>query len=86
MKAKTKKFLKELVKKSPSGKIIYPTGLEDAIIGVSEKSGRAIMSERKCVEILTKEMNEEDALDYFFYNVKGSYIGKMTPIWKEKLI
>ena len=26
-------------------------------------------------------MDEEDAVDHFHYNVKGSYVGVLTPIW-----
>jgi len=33
------------------------------------------------VEILSKEMLEEDALDYFYFNVNGAYMGEKTPIW-----
>ena len=26
-------------------------------------------------------MSEEEAVEYFDYNVKGSYVGEKTPIW-----
>jgi hypothetical protein len=28
-------------------------------------------------------MSEEDALEYFEFNVKDSYMGEKTPIWCE---
>ena len=28
-----------------------------------------------------ENLNEEDALEHFHYNVKGSYVGEKTPIW-----
>jgi hypothetical protein len=37
----------------------------------------------KCIEILKKDMDEEDAIDYFEYNVCGAYVGEKTPIWCE---
>ena len=58
-------------------------GFDDAVIGVEEGTGRLIYSEKKCLEILMEndEMSMEDAIEHFEYNVKGSYVGKLTPIW-----
>lgn len=28
-------------------------------------------------------MEEEDALEHFYYNVEGSYVGEKTPIWSD---
>jgi hypothetical protein len=35
----------------------------------------------KCLDILKQDMTEEDALEHFYYNVHGSYVGDQTPIW-----
>jgi len=51
------------------------------IIGVDEKEMRLIYSVSKCIEILCRDMSEEDALEHFDYNVSGSYMGDKTPIW-----
>ena len=56
-------------------------GIDEAIIGIDEESMRLIYSTSKCIEILSRDMDEEDALDYFHYNVKGAYVGILTPIW-----
>ena len=32
-----------------------------------------------------EEMTEEDALDHFYYNVAGSYVGEYTPIYIHEL-
>lgn len=58
-------------------------GFDEAIIGVEESSMRLIYSVKKCIEILTEDMSEEDAMDHFAYNVQGSYVGEQTPIWCE---
>ena len=60
-------------------------GFDNAIIGVEENSMRLIYSVSKCIEILSKDMSEEDALDHFYYNVSGSYMGDKTPIWSQDL-
>ena len=31
------------------------------------------------------EMSEEEALDYFYYNVAGAYVGDSTPVFLETL-
>ncbi len=56
-------------------------GFDDAIIGVDETQMRLIYSVSKCIEILMKDMSEEEALEYFYFNVSGSYVGQKTPIW-----
>jgi hypothetical protein len=57
-------------------------GFDEAIIGVDEITMRLIYSVQKCIEILIKDdMSEEDALEYFSYNVSGSYVGEKTIIW-----
>ena len=56
-------------------------GFDEAIIGVEETTMRLIYSVSKCISILMKDMTEEDALDYFYFNVSGSYVGEKTPIW-----
>ena len=56
-------------------------GFDDAIIGVEESTMRLIYSVSKCLDILQQDMSEIDALEYFTYNVSGSYVGDKTPIW-----
>jgi hypothetical protein len=31
-------------------------------------------------------MNEEDAIEYFEYNVSGAYMGEKTPIWCDDIL
>lgn len=62
--------------------ILKADGFDDAIIGIEEGSHRLIYSVARCISILmADDMSEEDALDYFHYNVAGSYVGDKTPIW-----
>lgn len=57
-------------------------GFDDAIIGVDESTMRLIYSVSKSIEILMKDnMSYEEAIDYFYFNVSGSYVGEKTPIW-----
>jgi hypothetical protein len=56
-------------------------GFDEAIIGVDETQMRLIYSVTKCIEILRRDMSEEDAIEHFNFNVNGSYMGEKTPIW-----
>ena len=60
-------------------------GFDDAILGVDESSMRLIYSISKCIDILMEDMSDEDALEHFYYNVSGSYMGEQTPIWCDDL-
>jgi hypothetical protein len=46
---------------------------------------RLVYSVSKCIEILCRDMNEEDAIEYFEYNVSGAYVGEKTPIWCDDI-
>lgn len=66
----------------PDEEIMTADGFDDAIIGRCEVSGRVIYSVSKCIDILIQgDMSEEDAIEYFYYNVSGAYVGELTPIW-----
>ena len=56
-------------------------GFDDAIIGVHEN--KIVYSISKCIEILKEDMTEEEAVEFFEFNVSGSYIGEQTPIFIE---
>ena len=58
-------------------------GFDDAIIGVDTTTMRLIYSVSKCIKILEMDMSHEDAIEYFNFNIEGSYVGEKTPIWCE---
>lgn len=62
--------------------LLFADGFDDAILGIDDHSMRIIYSVSKCIEILMADgMDEEEALDYFYYNVHGAYVGEKTPIY-----
>ena len=42
---------------------------------------RLIYSVKRCLDILEKDMSSEEAMEYFSFNVEGSYVGEQTPVW-----
>ena len=65
--------------------ILKADGFDRAVIGIELGTMRLVYSVTKCLEILMvdDEMSLEDAMEYFEYNVRGSYVGEKTPIWCE---
>jgi hypothetical protein len=76
-------MLEEILENHPDETFLKADGFDEAIIGLEEKSGRLIYSTTKCLEILVKdeEMTMEEAIEYFYYNVSGAYMGEQTPIF-----
>ena len=60
--------------------ILLADGFDDALVGVSSKN-IAVYDIDKCIEVLSKDMTAEEAMDYFYYNVEGAYMGEQTPIY-----
>lgn len=61
--------------------ILVADGFDEAIIGIDANSNRLIYSVSKCIEILSKSMTEEEAVEYFDYNIQSAHMGDKTPIW-----
>ena len=63
-------------------RILLADGFEDALIGFVEIFNRtvALYDRRKCLEILINRdgMSEDEAEEYFTYNVTGAYAGELT--------
>ena len=68
--------------------ILKADGFDEAVICIEEGSMRLIYSVSRCIEILVvrDEMSLEESLDYFNYNVSGSYVGEKTPIWCQDML
>ena len=74
--------------------MLVADGFDDAIIGYAEppKPAQIGMSEpvviydrQKVIDILiSQEMTEEEAIEYFNYNIAGSYMGEGTPIYMHR--
>jgi len=59
------------------------TDLDEAIIGVAEEftGNRIVYSKNKVLEILQRDMSEEEAIEYYYYNILGLYAGEQNPVF-----
>ena len=66
--------------------VVFADGLEEAFIGIGYQFNDpiAIYSKKKAIQYFVEQgMDEEQAYEYFDYNVIGSYVGEQTPIFLE---
>jgi hypothetical protein len=73
-------MLKRIIKEYPEEVFLKMDGHDNAVIGIDEKTLRLCYSMRKVIKNLKKDMNEEEALEYYYFNIEGAYVGKKTPI------
>ena len=66
--------------------ILIADGFDEAIIGYVERfngeNGHqtyALYDKAKVIDILKKDMSEEEAIEYYAYNIIGAYMGEYTP-------
>tara|TARA_R100000315_G_C5154244_1_gene88532 strand:- start:307 stop:606 length:300 start_codon:yes stop_codon:yes gene_type:complete len=69
---------------------LIANGFDDAIIGIVERYGMnpvVLYNKDKCLKILQKRdgMSESEAIDFYYYNIVGAYMGEHTPCFAEIL-
>ena len=69
--------------------MLFAAGFDDALIGHVERAGSptiACYDRDRCIEILANDMSYEDAIDYFYFNILGAYVGENTPCFLTRNI
>ena len=93
MNCKTKKQLlrklreMEIVHKGEP--IMLADGFEEAFVGIARQFGKpiAIYHCDKCIKVLMKSgMDEDEAEEYFSFNVEGSWNGEQTPAYLDWIL
>jgi len=60
-------------------------GFDNCVIGIASRIGQPSVlayDMGKCIEeLMSQGMDNEEALEYFEYNVAGAYLGEYTPIF-----
>ena len=72
----------ELREENPDA--LFMDGLDDAIIGIGQQFTHdpvVVYDEGRIIEILRSwGMEEQEAEEYFSFNIQGSWVGENTPI------
>ena len=67
--------------------ILIADGFDEAIIGYVERLGEsgyqtyALYDKEKVISMLQDDMTREEAVEYFEYNMRGSWVGPGTPVF-----
>ena len=67
---------------------LFADGYDDAIIGVElDYEPRVVYDQNKIIDILMAEhkITDEEAQEFFDFNIAGSYVGMQTPIYVQKV-
>ena len=75
--------LELIIEAYPEDQFMTIDGYDSAVIGLDERRMLLIYSANKILKALREDMDQEDALDFFEYNIKGAYMGPQTPIIME---
>ena len=69
--------------------LLLADGFDDALIGYVQKFNQtaALYDRQKCIEILMKRdgMTDEEAEEFFEFNVVGAFVGDYTPAFATLL-
>ena len=68
-----------------SDDILFADGFNEAIIGFEPNMWKVVYSRNKVIEILMKDMSEEEAIEFAEYNTFNSYVGEKTPLWVDDM-
>lgn len=64
-------------------------GFDDCIIGVARRCGQPSLlvydSDKIIERLIDQGMLEEDAYDYYSFNIAGAWMGEGTPIQLERI-
>ena len=66
-------------------KYLKADGFDEAIIGIDTMGERIIYCKQKMVEILTQEMDEDEAIEFLEFNTWTAYVGEHTPIYVDQM-
>lgn len=75
--------LDDIIENFPDEDILKADGFDKAVIGIELDTMRLIYSKLKCIEVimLTSDLSYDEAIEFLDFNVFGSYVGELTPIW-----
>jgi len=83
---KISEYLEAMLDEEALEGLLTADGFDDALIGIGERinlDSVAVYDVDKCIDILMSRdgMSREEAVEFFDFNVRGSWVGEKTPIW-----
>jgi len=76
----TQSKLEQILELYPDDTFKIADGFDDAIIGVDDNNLKIVYDIYKVIDILIKDgMTDDEAIEFYEYNIAGSYVGENTP-------
>lgn len=65
--------------------LLRADGFDACVVGVTDDGQKLVYSTRRIVETLCDRdgMTEDEALDFFCFNIQGAYLGPHTPVYLD---
>jgi hypothetical protein len=62
-------------------------GFDEAILGVVERADLMVVcyDRNKIIQVLMRDMNAQEAWEYYEYNILGAYMGELTPVYLDPM-
>jgi hypothetical protein len=77
-------LIKELY---PDDEFLIADGFDDAIIGVDDNNLKIVYDIDEVINILIIDgMDVDEAIEFYEYNIVGSYVGEKTPVFMRRII
>ena len=78
-------MLVSILENWPDEQLVIADDFDEAVIGIDVVGERIIYSVQKVIDILMERdgMDEQEAIDWYEYNMQSTYVGEHTPIWCE---
>ena len=69
----------------PDAELLLADSFSEAFKGVAVQFNKpvTVYDRQKCIKILMRDMSEDEAYEYFEFNVIGAYVGEATPAFME---
>ena len=67
--------------------VLFCDGYDEAIVGLGRcfNKFKIVYDKNKIIKILMNSMSEDEAEEFFEFNIVGAYVGEATPIFIETL-
>ena len=78
--------LQNILENYPDEQFIVIDGFDNCVLGLETDSMRLIYSVDRIIEQLCEDMDEEDAIEHFQFNIQGAYFGEQTPIYCYEVV
>jgi hypothetical protein len=81
--------MRAAIKEQLEDHMMKADGFDDCIIGIAERCGSpnlvAYDAQKIFKKLVKQGMTEDEAVEYFYFNISGAYVGEGTPVFIHKL-